>query len=426
MIRRRELLRASAASTFAISAGCARIRGASYEAKCEKGSLLTGEANASGDTYWPEYAADSGKTSATSEAGPSKGVPAWRFATCAPMGDTSPIVADGTVYVTTNGNPGTMAFEASTGEQVWTADAVGQSPAPLAANGSVYVAGQSLTALDTSDGSLKWTFDRLEYVSSEGDHLDRAGPIDTAPTIVDGTLYLCGGRDMPWLFAIDATTGELDWRIRLPGHNLSSSPATDSNAIYIVDDQERLVSVDPMTGEIIWTKNDFGQLSGKVAVDDNQLFVADRERGVHALTPAGDRIWLSESPGDGVHVAVDSTQVYVTDRTRVSALDRASGKQVWTFNAGPGPQLGFPVIADELLYVGRGGEFVELENGSKPRGWVIALDSATGDEQWSFTTRGIPAGEGGPYAGTRGSLAIGEKTLFVPTNAGDLYAIGES
>lgn len=425
MILRRELLRASAASTFAISAGCAHIGGSSFEANCEKGALTTGEAIASGETYWPEYAADSGNTSATAEAGPSEGVLAWRFATCAPMGDTSPIVADGAVYVTTNGEPGTRAFDASTGEELWTADVVGHTPAPLAANGTVYVAGQSLTALDAFTGTRKWSFDRLEYVSSEGDHPERAGPIDTAPTIVDGMLYFCGGRDVPWLFAIDAPTGELDWRLQLPGRHLRSSPAIDSNAIYFVDDQDRVVSVDRVSGEINWTKSDFGHPTGTPSVDDNQLFVPDRERGVHALTPAGDTIWQSDYPGVGP-VAVDSTKVYVADRTRVSAFDRGSGRQVWTFNAGSGARLGSPVIAGDLIYVGRGGNFVELDDGNKPRGWVIALDAITGDERWSFPTRGIPAGEGGPYAGTRSSLAIGAQTLFASTNAGDLYAIGEA
>jgi outer membrane protein assembly factor BamB len=218
---------------------------------------------------------------------------------------------------------------------------------------------------------------------------------------------------------------ELGCRHRLSGHHLSSSPAIDSNGIYIVDNRDRLVSVDRESGEINWTKSDFGHPSKTPSVDDNQLFVADRERGVHALTPAGDTIWQSNFPGGGP-VAVDSTQVYVADRTRVSALDRVSGKQVWTFNTGPGPWLGSPVAADDMIYVGRGGEFVELDGSSIPRGWIIALDAATGDEQWSFPTRGIPAGEGGPYAGTRSSLAIGEKTLFVSTNAGDLYAIGEA
>lgn len=421
--RRRDVLRACGGLSVAATAGCLAFGGPSFDANCEEGSIETGEGTAGRDARWPEYASDGGNTSATTDAGPSDGVLAWRFATCAPMGETSPVVADGAVYVTANGDPGTRAIDARTGEELWTAEFVGRPPGPALADGRLFVAGHALRAFDADDGSEEWTFER-PATDSEADDDVRPGPMYSAPTVADGSVYVCGGRDVPRLFALDATTGEVDWEARLPGDQLSSSPAVDSSSVYVVDDQGRLVAVDRGTGDVRWAVGDFGYPARAPAVDDERVLVADGERGVRALTTDGEPVWRSDATGQGP-LAVDGERAYTTNRSELHALDRSGGEAVWTFDAGSGPALGPPAVADETVYVGRGGASVEVSDGHEPRGWVIAVDAATGDERWTFATRGIPAGEGGPYAGTRGSLAVGDGTLFACTDAGDLYAVAD-
>jgi eukaryotic-like serine/threonine-protein kinase len=119
------------------------------------------------------------------------------------VGDSSPAVANGVVYVT-SGYGYVYALKASTGAVLWnysTGDDVQTSPA--VANGVVYFGGyyngyaSTVYALNAATGALLWTYTIGPYTYS-------------SPTVANGVVYVGGGQDNT-VYALDANAGTLLW-----------------------------------------------------------------------------------------------------------------------------------------------------------------------------------------------------------------------
>lgn len=166
---------------------------------------------------------------------------------------SSPTVADGTVYVGCSDDT-LYAIDAVTGEQEWTftdpSDWIFSSP--TVTDGTVYVMcnDDTLYAVDAATGRREWAFDQIVPWD------------DSSPTVADGTVYVGGipGRG-EWedviymsLYAVDAATGELEWKrnLDLPAGAISS-PTVAAGTVYVGTGHEALQAVDAATGEQVWT-----------------------------------------------------------------------------------------------------------------------------------------------------------------------------
>jgi outer membrane protein assembly factor BamB len=165
--------------------------------------------------------------------------------------DSSPLVIDGTVYLS-DGELHAVAL--ATGSPQWTAPTVASGLcSPAAADGLLYVAelGSYVRAVETGSGRTRW---RVEVA----DALFRFG----TPAIADGLLLVCAeGRvvdsgvagfrvDGGLLVALDAATGEERWRRQVAGRLLSSPAAADGlvHVLECADAGSALVTVDSATG----------------------------------------------------------------------------------------------------------------------------------------------------------------------------------
>jgi outer membrane protein assembly factor BamB len=109
---------------------------------------------------------------------------------------TAPVVDGDRVYVA-NKNEGVAALDPATGEQLWTTAArpTEDGMAPAVADGTLFVAdGWTLSAIGP-DGTERW---EQEFDQS----------VTTAPTVVDGTVYV--GRH-EYVTALDAADGTERW-----------------------------------------------------------------------------------------------------------------------------------------------------------------------------------------------------------------------
>ncbi|TKX61730.1 Pyrrolo-quinoline quinone [Halorubrum sp. ASP1] len=150
---------------------------------------------------------------------------------------SAPAVADGTV-VYGAGGPRVVAYDATSGEELWTADVDGDATAtPTVTDGRVLVGTRAgtLYALDLSDGSAAWTVDLpgpvrrsaavaddravvptelgLVAVGNDGERLwsDEGVAGATAPMVAGGTAYLGDGRTVR---AIAVDDGAELWSFR--------------------------------------------------------------------------------------------------------------------------------------------------------------------------------------------------------------------
>lgn len=382
------------------------------EQRCVAGEREVGSAPGSVDGAWSQFQAGPANTGYSVDAtGPTDPSLAWRYATCATLADSPPVVAGGSVYV---GGDSLRAFDAATGESEWRVEGITSPTAPVVTGDTVYFAGRDLVAVDRADGTVVWRDGR------ESDIL-----AFNSPTLADGTLYVPGAVDDPTVRAFDAATGEQRWELALDGEHGPRPPAVAGDRVYVTDWGDRLVSVGTDGGDtqvLAGGPDDPGVFSAP-AVADGTVYVGGLEGQVRAFDAAtGEQRWarrLSESGIPGPPVVGDG-HLYVVEDGAVHALT-TDGGQVWE-RPGEGDGLGLPVRAGDTLYVG--GYTGRRADGSDPAGLLTALDVTDGSERWSLETRGYWTDDGGRRAGTTAPVAVADGVVFAATGAGDLFAFG--
>jgi outer membrane protein assembly factor BamB len=136
---------------------------------------------------------------------------------------------------------GTIAYEPTTGEEVWKITHGGMNTAvtPVYGHGKVFVT--------TSDGGLQLVAVRPD---GSGDvtrtHIDwtykKNVPNRSSPLLVDDLLYMGNGQGM--ISCLDAKTGKLVWEQRAGGANWAS-PIFAAGRLYFFDDTGTTIVAEP-------------------------------------------------------------------------------------------------------------------------------------------------------------------------------------
>jgi len=163
----------------------------------------------------------------------------WKFAT----GDrivSSPVWSEGAIFF--GGDDGNIyAVDAATGRQLWKRATGGPAPStPAVADGAVYAVSYDgkLYALDAKTGAVRWKFTtggerRFEAKNLHGmqpKNQTIADPYDTflsSPVVAQGAVYFGSGDGN--LYAVDAATGELRWKLQ-PA--MSSTPRQPTRTAF--------------------------------------------------------------------------------------------------------------------------------------------------------------------------------------------------
>lgn len=137
-----------------------------------------------------------------------------------------------------------------------------------------------------------------------------------------------------------------------------ATPLVIDGKIYITTAWSKVKSYDALTGKLLW------EYDPKVPGETGVKACCDTvNRGVAAW---GDRLFLGTLDG------------------RLVALDRATGKQVWSTvtvdQAKPYTITGAPRVIDGMVIIGNGGAEMGV------RGYVAAYSADTGKELWRFYT----------------------------------------
>jgi outer membrane protein assembly factor BamB len=251
----------------------------------------------------------------------------WRFN----LGDSvlsSPVVVNGVVYVSTMN--GVYAVNAYTGAQIWKTIKISGDVSTPAVSGSMLYVGSfvehTLYAFRILDGQLVWQYTTGDYVNS-------------SPAVYGNSVYV--GSDDGYLYALNAATGALKWKLNgggiYPSDGMSPSPIVVNGVVYTSCYDGNVYALDAASGNVIWN---------------------------HTTTKL-QSIFASPTFSNGA--------VYISAGSSVFALNASNGDMLWKFSVAY-PIQASPTVAAGVVYVG-GND-----------GNLYALDAQTGTELWRYTS----------------------------------------
>jgi outer membrane protein assembly factor BamB len=192
------------------------------------------------------------------------------------------------------------------------------------------------------------------------------------------------------MFAVDARSGTVDWRF-IAGRPIHGEATVTEAAVFFASDNGWLYRLNRTDGKEVWRYDlgdarvmrvppnpfvfDYDHRGPRPVLHDGVLFIGAGDGGFHAVDAAtGKRLWRFEA-GDKVRVnaAVDGPWVvFGTLGGSVIGLDRDSGEERWRFKAA-GPVTSTPVFAapgGPLIVGDRGSRLHALTPGQAQPRWA--------------------------------------------------------
>jgi outer membrane protein assembly factor BamB len=158
--------------------------------------------------------------------------------------------------------------------------------------------------------------------------LDRA--VTTAPAVANESVYV-STESKVLAFALES--GERRWATNVTSLDLPLLPSEERLVVEDKPDSE-IVCLDPKSGDRLWSHPTDHSPRG-VATTEERAFVTERGEDVGFVTAlsteGGDRRWRRElEPIDVVPTIGGDVVLVATRAGTVHALERSSGKTVWT------------------------------------------------------------------------------------------------
>lgn len=253
------------------------------------------------------------------------GKPAWTVTDMFVAG--TPALANGMIYAGTD--DGLMhALGAADGMPRWSVDVGGKPNSPAVYGHRLYVTTASgrLCVLDASTGAIIWSIERSRLLY--------------APAVLDG-LVVVGGSE---LAAFNTTDGSIKWSFN-SGATAYSTPTLSDDAVF-VSCPYTIYRLDRADGRVAWSRftgDKYGALKAS-SLDEETLYWG----AVTAIdAESGETRWKFDSQNDlvGTSVAVTNGLVFVGashhhDMTidhsdgRLYVLKSSTGELLWEYKAG--------------------------------------------------------------------------------------------
>ncbi|MFC7229713.1 Ig-like domain-containing protein [Salinirubellus salinus] len=299
-------------------------------------------------------------------------------------------------------------------QEAWNVSNTDEDTTPVVADGSVFVVRHenrysggadvhTVTAYDTAAGTVQW-----EYNFTAENRVPSG-----SPAVVDGTVYVAttpylfaegaGAIEHGSVYAFDAATGTRTWK-----QSVSINVSTGDDHGPIVADGRVYVAGN------VYEQNDYYENASVVALD------AATGTPVWSYSNAEFRLqdsYRTYAAGEGyVFVTAMDEIETATYEDELHVFDAATGSLAWTTDS-----LGLGVDQDETPVVTDGLVFVVDEStnaAGEPAEELVALDVATGAEQWRFTPSSVQNYYGGGDDGWRlRKPAVHDGTLYVRQTA---------
>jgi outer membrane protein assembly factor BamB len=336
------------------------------------------------ETAWPEFRGPTGQGHSTGSGLPllwSEGHNIIWKRVVPGRGWSSPVVADGRVWLTTavaddrrGASLRALAFDVETGSELVNVEAFRlsnanlknpknshASPTPILDGSRVYVhfGGDGTAALDTTTGAVIWSA-RFPYASQHGS--------GGSPVLYKDLLIFSGdGHYEAWVIALDTRTGKVRWKTerRKPFDQAYTTPL-----VINVNGRDQVVSVgayraaayDPATGRELWMVRYEGGFSNvpRPVFGEGLVFITTgfQQPALLAVRPDGKGdvtathvAWSMTrgAPFTPSPILVGDELYVISDLGVLSCVDAATGKLHFQQRIG-GNHSASPIFADGRIY----------------------------------------------------------------------------
>lgn len=295
---------------------------------------------------------------------------------------------------------------------------------PIAQNGVVFIGSEDgfLYAIEEKSGKLKWKF-------------KANGAIHSSPSIYENTIFF--GSFDGYYYAVNTKTGKEIWKFQTGGENwygevgmwgmkpkemlmddlwdfyLSSPVIYKDNKTATVlfgSSDGNVYSLDAKKGNLNWKFKTEGPIHSTPVLDKNTLYIGGWDAKLYAINcKTGKEKWKFSTgtkmgfKGIQSSVAVADGMVYFGARDPFFfALDSETGKLVWKYDAKKSWFISSAVVLNNIVYVGTSDSYA-----------LLALDSKTGKELFSFRTSGY----------VYSTPAISGNTIYFGDFTGNFFAL---
>jgi outer membrane protein assembly factor BamB len=202
--------------------------------------------------------------------------------------------------------------------------------------------------------------------------------VQTGLTVVDSFVYYAEVHDRNRLICRNLHNRRKVWSLAVK--DVTGAPIIIDKHIFIASADGDLMSLDRMTGDIIWRDTASSRcLPGPSGKNDIIYFpLADGEVRGYEMNE-GKQVFRIQLNEPVVSKAVIDDKIYISgSQGSLYALDKLTGKVIWQKNYGSAIWT-TPVVDGKRLYYG--------DNG----GNLVALDKDSGEKVWSFDCGGVIA-----------------------------------
>ncbi len=325
---------------------------------------------------------------------------------------SGPIIAAGKVFVTESKDKkheAVLALDATTGRQIWRTEWEGSMSVPFfaRANGSwirstpaydggkLYVAGMRdvLVCLDAETGREIWRYDFPKELKTS---LPDFGFVCSPLVDTDGLYVQAGGG-----FAkLDKRTGKLLWRVLVDGGGMwgsaFSSPVITTlggRRQLVVQTRKELAGVLPEDGSVLWTQpvEAFRGMNILTPVVHSNMVFTSTYGGKsigHEVTRKQDRyevtpMWTHKAQGYmSTPVIIDGVAYHHLRSERMTAIELATGRELWTSSESFGKYMNFVFQGDRILGLDQRGK-LHLIQANKEKLELISSRKVAEEETWA-------------------------------------------
>lgn len=296
---------------------------------------------------------------------------AWWMTDLGAASQCAPAVANGRVFVGTNG--GSMqCFDAVTGARIWRVDLPGDViSSPVVADGAVYFGcGDSrVYCLLADNGATLWS--KL-----------CSGPVYSPPVVDAGTVYIgnngTGVANTGYIYAINAATGAEVWKYPV-GYSIELRPCVTPDTVIVGSWDSYIYAINRATGTLRWrTQRNSNRYyspadSWPVAVPSaNRVYLADRESVLNVLNLTTGAVEWTRTAMASQGLTPDGTDVLLRNTAGTLQRIRPDGTSVWSASCSLDSAPVAPTSA---------GNWVAVAN---QHGLVTVLNAATGAQAHQF------------------------------------------